>query len=162
MAISAEGKFTFADVWQGGVFVCRRAIVINSVLGLVLIVSAGLLRRLSPEGSWLQWFMFGYGIFALIYFWILILYRSNKTSRQSPNLQGVVKYSFGDNGYLLETAHTRAEIKWSAMVKWRENKHILLLYSHPRVGSLVPKRFFQNAAEVGAVRELLQANVKKA
>lgn len=162
MAICAEGKFTFTDVCRGMCLFFRRALVVLSALGVLTLVFAALLARTSPEGWRRQWVLICVGIFWLVYLWIVILYRSNKTLKQTPNLQGVVRYVFDDPGYLLEAMHSRAEVKWSAMVKWKEGKHTFLFYGNPKIASIVPKRFFQNGADVDAVHKLLQANVKKA
>lgn len=155
-------KIHFTDVFLGICLFSRRALIIFTVLGVLTLVFAASLARSNSEGLRGEWVLISVGIFWLVYLWIVILFRSNKTIKQTPNLQGVVRYIFDDTGYLIEATHSRAEVKWSAMVKWKEGKHTFLFYANPKIASIVPKRFFQNGVDVDAVHKLLQANVKKA
>ena len=78
-------------------------------------------------------------------------------------MQGIVRYEFGEDGYLITATHSNstADIKWTAVSKWKEGKDSFVIFANANIGSLIPKHFFQNSADVDAFRDLLQAKVKK-
>jgi YcxB-like protein len=161
MSILAEGKFVFADVWHGTVRACRNTILVLWVLGVFMLVMA-IFLGIEENKSWFGEPSFlAAGVFFLVFFWRFMAYRSRATLKRSPSLQGVVRFQFDESGYQVEAVHARAEVKWAALVKWIESKNCFLLYQNPKIGSIVPKRFFQSAADLDAVRRLLQANVRR-
>jgi hypothetical protein len=161
MSIQAEGKFTFADVWHGTVRACRNTILVLAVLGVFTIVMAIILGIKEDEGWYGEPILLAAGVFFLVFLWPFMAYRSRATLKRSPSLQGVVRFQFDESGYLVEAVHVRAEVKWAALVKWIESKNCFLLYQNPKIGGIVPKRFFQSAADVETVRGFLQANVAR-
>jgi hypothetical protein len=161
MGIQAEGKFTFADVWHGTVRACRKTLIILSVLGIVTI-GLGIWLGLREDESWHGEPLFLWlGVFWFVFLWPIMAYRSRATLKRSPSLQGVVRFQFDESGYQVEAPHVRAEVKWAALVNWIESKNCFLLYQNPKIGSIVPKRFFQSAADVETVRNLMGANVAR-
>jgi YcxB-like protein len=161
MSIVAEGKFTFADVWDGTLRACRRSILVLSVLGILTILFGIWLSEQREEGWAGERIFLAAGVFWLVYLWPFMIYRTRVTLKRTPNLQGTVRFEFSDEGCAVKTVHANSELKWGALSHWRETKRTLMLYQNPRVGSLVPKRFFQSAAEVETVRGYLAAKVKK-
>ena len=139
----------------------RRMLVFVTLTGLLFLAALLFLGIFTPKFLRDQWVLIVLSLFWASYLWIFLLYSSYNTLKKSPNLQGTVRYRFDENGYALQALHGQAEVKWGAMVKWKEGKHTILLYSHPRIGSVVPKRFFQGSGDVDAVRGLLQANVPR-
>jgi YcxB-like protein len=160
MPIEAEGLFTLSDVWRGTRFVWRKVLAIYSVLGLMIIAGAGVLIW-HDEAKWkeqLPWI--AVGLFVIAYFWIFAFYRSYRTKRGSPVLQGLVRYQFDDDGIRLVTPHSQADVKWPAFIKWTEGKYTLLTYQTPKIGNMIPKRFFQSPADVDAVRALMRTHIR--
>ena len=163
MSIRAEGQLTFSDLWSGSLFHSRRTVILFSALGVAMLLLAAFvafhgLNRPGARRDELT--MIAVGIFWIAYGPLGILYRSNLNLRKNPALQGPGRYVFGQDGYVREGPHSRAEIKWSALVRWKESKNSFLLYPNPRAFITVPKRFFQNSGDVDALRSLLQANVR--
>jgi len=161
VSIQAEGKFTLADVWRGARLASRRMLVSTTLIGLLLLAALLFLGIFSPKFLREQWLLIVLSVFWASYLWIFLLYSSYRTLKKSPNLQGTVRYQFDDSGYRLEALHTQAEVKWGAMVKWREGKYTFLFYSNPRIASVIPKRFFQSSADVDAVRNFLRTHVSR-
>jgi hypothetical protein len=161
MGVVAEGKFEFADVWDGTLRACRRTILILSGLGVLTIFFAVWLGLRRDEGWAGERILLGLGVFWIVYLWPFMIYRTRATLKRTPNLQGDVRFEFSDEGYAVSTVHANSTVKWSALSSWKETKKTLMLYQNPKIGSLVPKRFFQSAADVETVRGFLRANVKK-
>jgi len=162
MPIQAEGKFTVADIFRGSWRRAWKSILFLTIVGLGLLVEGVFLSLARNERGWRgQWSLFALGIFLIVYIWPFIYYRAWRQVNRTPNLQGTVRYEFGEDGYLLTAAHSTADIKWSAISKWKEGRDSFVIYVNPNVSSLVPKRFFQNSADVDSVRNLLRTKVKK-
>jgi len=162
MPIHAEGKFTVADIFHGSWRRAWKGILFLTVVGLGLLVEGAFLSRAENGSGWRgQWSLFALGIFLIVYIWPFIYYRAWRQVKRTPNLQGTVRYEFGEDGYLMTATHSTADIKWTAIAKWKEGKHSFMIYANANIGNLIPKRFFQNTADVDAVRTLLQTRVKK-
>jgi YcxB-like protein len=82
--------------------------------------------------------------------------QARRQAKGSPNLQGTVPYTFDDLGYVVEAVHARGEFKWSGLVKWKEGKHCFAIDTSPKIASIISKRFFQNPADIDAVRSFLR------
>ena len=160
MAIEAEGTFNVGDVWRGSLLASRKVMIFITVLGAAVIVFGvgGLVYEPQGEGSWS---LILAGVFVWLFYWANLFYRSYRAVRKTPNLQGPVHFHFDDTGFSFDSLHVRAELKWGASVKWKESKSVFLVYQNPRLGNIIPKRFFSSHADVDAVRELLRAHVRK-
>lgn len=157
MQIQAEGKFTTTDVWRGSRLAARKLLIIISLLGLLILAFATFLSFGDEDGWRGQLIFFGLGLFLTVYVWLLLFYKASRQTKKSPNLQGIVRYKFDDEGFGFQALHSQAEIKWAALVKWKEGKHCFLIYTSPSLGNIIPKRFFQSATDVDTVRGFLQA-----
>jgi hypothetical protein len=91
------------------------------------------------------------------YSWVAPFFSAHQQAKRSPNLQGTVSYPFNDLGYVSQAPHSRAEFKWSGLVKWKEGKHCFAIYMNPKIANIIPKRFFQSSSDVEAVRGFLQS-----
>ncbi len=161
MSVMAEGKFNFADVWDGTMRASRRAILVLSTLG-VLSILLGVWLGLQRNEGWARGkVLLGLGVFWLIYLWPFLIYRTRATLKRTPSLQGNVRFQFDESGYTVETMHAHAEVKWGALSKSIETGKSFLLYQNPKIGSVVPKRFFQSAADVETLREFLRTGVPR-
>jgi hypothetical protein len=161
MPIRAEGKFTVADAFDASWRRGWKGILWVTIVGLVHLVEAAVLSATQEEGWGRQWYLFAIGIVLIVYMWPFLYYRARRQIKRTPNLQGVIRYDFGEDGYRMTAMHSAGEVKWSAIAKWKEVKNSFVIYANANIGSIVPKRFFQSPADVDAVRALLQAKVKK-
>ncbi|MGB6477239.1 MAG: YcxB family protein, partial [Candidatus Sulfotelmatobacter sp.] len=89
-----------------------------------------------------------------------LFYRSYRTKTGSPVLQGLVRYQFDDDGIRLFTPHSQADVKWPAFIKWKEGKNTFFTYQTPKIGNVIPKRFFQNPTDIDAVRTLMRTHIR--
>jgi hypothetical protein len=159
MPITAQGEFTLKDLRRGILFAAKRV--------------------------WLSVFVFEIVAFAAIYFWgwdgrtnwvllvtiavwvvvlaavmaALVYIRSYRMKRKSPAMQGIIRYEFDDVGMKVVGPHSTSEMRWSAIIKWRENKSTILLYATPHFANFLPKRFFSTPADLAAVEAFLREHV---
>jgi hypothetical protein len=140
-----------------------RKLLVWFPLGALVVVGWALFGGLSngDEGPARRAGLIAAGLVWAAFPWAAGAFGSYKTLKRSPNLRGTIRFQFDEEGYRLEGPHASAELKWAARVKWKEAKHTFLLYSNPRIASVIPKRFFQSPADVDAVRSLLQTKVQK-
>lgn len=160
MPIEAEGLYTLTDVWRGTRLVWRKVLAIYSALGLIIIAGAGVLMW-DDESKWkdqLPWM--AVGLFLIAFFWIFGFYRSYRTKKGTPVLQGIVRFQFDDDGIHLTTPHSQADVKWPALIKWKEGKHTFLTYQTPKIANVIPKRFFRSPADVDAMRSLMRTHIQ--
>lgn len=159
MMIKAEGQFTTRDIWRGSRQHSRRGQKICSFVGLVMLVVATCLSITTPKGWQPQVPLFALGLFWILWCPLFVALGSRRTVKRSPNLQGTIRYRFSETGYEVEAAHSRSEVKWTALAKQKEGKHEFLFYTSPKIAQIIPKRFFQTAAEIEALRSFLERNV---
>ncbi|MGH9747755.1 MAG: YcxB family protein [Candidatus Acidiferrales bacterium] len=159
MTIEAQGRFKYSDVLQGALLTSRKVLIIFTALG-VFLVAAGALQilfqaSLSIDGRR----SIAVGAFLVIFMWGAIAFRCYQVWRKSPNLQGPVQFQFDDDGYVINARHSRGEVKWSALLKWKEGKHSFLLFTHPVMASVIPKGFFSNPSDIESIRALLHSKI---
>jgi hypothetical protein len=161
VSIRAEGKFTTMDVFWGSWPHVRKSILFILICSLFTLSIAVFLSFNDEEGWRGQWIVFAIGLLLPTYFILAILYRAKRQVKRSPNLQGTVQYNFDDDGFVMQTLHSKSEIKWTGITKWKEGKHSFIIYSNVNLGNIVPKRFFQSPSDVDAVRVFLQTKVPR-
>lgn len=161
MAIEANGTFTLGDIWTGSLLYSRKVLIPAAVIG-VLLIGFGVILALTPdEGRRDGQTVLIFGIFICLYLWPILFFRSYRTFKKTPNLQGPIHFRFDDQGLSFDGPHASSEMKWGAILKWKESKSTFLVYQNPRIGSIIPKRFFSTPADVDGVRELLRTHVPR-
>jgi hypothetical protein len=138
----------------------RKTVAGFSLLGLATLffVTVAVFMRLNAATLRNEIGLVAVGLFWIAYAPTAILLRSRQ-SLKNPALQGLSRYQFDANGYTRESPQGRTEIKWSDLVRWREGKASLLLYPQPKAAIVIPKRFFENSADVDSVKGFLRKKV---
>ena len=157
MPIRAEGQYTVVDIVHRRWGESRRALILYLIAGL-LALAGGVFLTMRYKGGWRDALALFAACIYLSSFFVLTFYRAVRQIKRTPNLQGTVNFEFGEDGYRMIAPHSTADIKWSALVRWKEGERSFVIYPG---GGFIPKRFFQSRADVDAFRELLQAKVKK-
>ena len=161
MPIQAEGKFTARDIAEGSWAYSQRSSALLLV-ATVLAFGGGVFLSITDWRKWLDYsVLFASGLYLLAYSWPVRLYRARRRVARSRNLQGIFRYEFGDDGWRAVAPNATWEIKWTAITKWIEGRHSFVIYGDSKTGTIIPKRFFQNSADMDAFRGLLQTKVKK-
>ena len=140
--------------------ISRDHLIIFSGLGAILVLY-GTLGFIFDEGGWANHVaVITVGVMIPAFVWLAILNRCRETFKGTPNLKGSVRYEFDDVGFRVVALHSTGETQWGAITKWKEGKRVFVLYRSPKLAEIVPKRFFENAANVNALRELLKTRVQ--
>ena len=141
----------------------RTTVMTFAALGIAMlfVATVGVFMRIKAIGSTRdEVALLIVGVFWILYYPLMIYFRCARNLK-SPALQGLVRCDFNPNGYTRETPRTRSEVKRNDIVKWREGKTSFLLYPSPRSFIVIPKRFFQNSADVDALRDILKAKIAR-
>ena len=94
---------------------------------------------------------------------LLVFLRSGMLYRmQFRRLQALhepIRFEAEEGGIVYCTAKSKGVSKWEAFEKWQESKSSFLLYLHPRLFILIPKRVL-DGEQVHALRELLKSRIR--
>lgn len=157
--VEAQGQFTSSDVQQGVLVLSRWYLLTFGLVGLA-ICGLGALAGFGAEGGLTEQLpSILAGIFVAVFPWLLVMYRGYRTFKTSPVMRGPVRYTFDDFGISIQAESARSDLKWPAILKWKEGKHAFVIYLNSRVGNIVPKRFFSSTAGVDLVRQMLRTNI---
>lgn len=74
--------------------------------------------------------------------------QTKKQYREYKAAQEPISISRQDSGLIFKSAVGNANIEWNRIVKWRENKELVLIYQAPQVYHVVPKRIGNLAHEI--------------
>jgi YcxB-like protein len=129
-----------------------------SIIGVVLGTAALVL------GSWSL--ALEVGLWLVVMDFLLLYFLPRRSFLASPSLRGRQRWVIGPDGLRFETTASDGtrlavgEKDWHSVVRTRETSRAFLLYSAPRVSSLIPKRALE-PAEVAQVRTLFAEHVAK-
>jgi hypothetical protein len=101
----------------------------------------------------------GAGFFAL--FMLVLLnprFMWKAQFRKAKSLQREYEAEATEEGLVLVTDVSRADLKWALFTKYHESRDLFVLYQQPKVVTIVPKRAF-GEAEIDQFRELLRRNI---
>ena len=102
------------------------------------------------------------GIMYLIAFFLIYLpWRARRLFGQYKALHTPFQFIFTDEGMNAESANGRSTQPWDHILKWRENRHLFLLYPNDAMFHMIPKRCIADEEKVAALRALLDTHVKR-
>ena len=162
MTIQASGEYTLQDIRRAVSSITRgnRLRLILVAVFAVLSVGGGLsLYVFTGKTHDLPLTLFGF-ILAGVY-WILPIFSSYRQWKSNPNIQGTHTVELDEQGYRANSPNGHTELRWSAFLKWKENRHLFLLYGHPRIAQILPKHFFANQVDLEAARQLFATHIQK-
>jgi YcxB-like protein len=129
-----------------------------SVVGLLFAVAVAVLtpeRDLARRGG--TWFLL------LVIFWIWVVtapYRSAKRQmKTSSSLSGQTLYVFSSQGIHRSGTHFSSDISYEVLWAVRETKSLFALYFSASSASVLPKRFFKDAAQENDWRILVEEHI---
>ncbi len=136
-----------------------RAVQTKPVLIILFLACAGLLLLylcgLQDVGAYAFGLASG-GAFALYMVTIYPARLGRKMFAQQKNLHRNVSFSFGADGVFCMNANGQANTPWGDYLRWREDKHIVLLYLSSALFQFIPKRTL-GAQELTAFRNFAAA-----
>ncbi len=82
--------------------------------------------------------------------------------KSEPRYKNGLSYSFRDAGIRIETYVATADLKWVVVQTAKETSSAFLLFINTNAAYMLPKRCFEDPAQVAAFRELVRGQVVKA
>lgn len=73
---------------------------------------------------------------------------------------GKLTYRFGNSGVRVGNENVESDVPWEDYLKWKESDQMILLYLSGRTYTIVPKRMFQAAEQLEAVRDLVNTRIE--
>jgi YcxB-like protein len=127
---------------------------------LIWLVVIGALSRVDGEDYLFIAWLFSIGGFFLVY-WLWLAPRSSarKQYRKQPVAHGQKMLLADHSGVHFRGEGASSDMEWRSYIKWRESKHLFLLYQSPSYFYMVPKRSMA-PEQVEEFRGLLRENVK--
>ena len=88
---------------------------------------------------------------------IQMLSRSFNLVKLSPVLSRALKYTFTEEGILVSQDDDDALLPWEDIVKVIETKNLILVYSSPKNGYILPKSQYQDKCD--SIKEMIRKQV---
>jgi len=159
MPIEAQGTLDFGDLLRA-----TRRMYRNHRVSMAFMTGIGMLslllgvidlieERTSPGAPFLV-----AGILLSTRYWTNSYWFAWRQWNKNPNLRQPIQISMDENGCTFHTGNKHSEVRWSAFLKWEEERDLLLLYTNPVIAQIVPKRFFGAASQ--AARQLISRQIK--
>ena len=64
-----------------------------------------------------------------------------------------------ESSFCMKSEGSESRIQWSDFLRWRENQHIILLYTSPRLFTMVPIRIFGDTSDLDGFHRLLRDQI---
>lgn len=139
------------------------------VLRWALIVVVGYLAAMLLHQAWtiahggaLQrgWWMLPAGLaYGAFMFFILLPWRVAKIFKERPALAQANRFTFNDQGMLLEATRGQLQLKWPALKRWKRNRDYILLYHTALHFHIFPRRCFAQPQEFDAFAAFLTQHI---
>ena len=139
----------------------RRAYLITGVLLLLLFLWAIWYSFFvsAKADDWGGWIMLGVLAYFVLSFGVWMPLRSNRSFRQRKDLQRPVSFELTDAGLSVSTPDGHGVKPWSDYHRWKEGRHVFLLYLSDNMYQVFPKRFFTSIDEIDQFRNLVRQKV---
>lgn len=97
----------------------------------------------------------------LSWFFLYLPHKASKVYWQQPSLRAPFTIEVVAEGLNYTSDVANADLTWDYFPKWKENKHLFLLYHSDDLYQIIPKRIFKDSQDQGALRTALSAHIKK-
>lgn len=147
-----EKDYLAANILHGG-----RNLTAIMVMGLIL-CAMSLVLFFTAKGQYSDntTLLLGFALVAIpaLQRFVLLPNRLKNIYRQQKDLHRPFAFEWNDTGYALESDHGSSRVPWSDVVRWREDKTVIIIYRSDVLFNLVPKRDL-GPAELETFRALL-------
>jgi hypothetical protein len=120
----------------------KKQLIWLSLLGLLLLLFA-----LFGENSLRFMGIFGISFGIIGYFLTLYVISpliAKRHYRRYKLLHQPLRFTVTDSGYMVKNDSGEITVKWSDLLRWRENNEFILLYFAPKLFHMVPKKLAEN------------------
>jgi len=100
--------------------------------------------------------------YLVLWLFVFIPWRAKRSYKQYKALSEPVSVEVRDDGLFFKRENGEGLLPWSHIVKWRQNKKLLLLYPTNNVFHLIPHHFFSTPEAFSAFKEVIRGHVGNA
>lgn len=143
----------------------RRSLAVVGVILFALMLWALAISLRPPVSYELgvgRWILPGSLVYGMVWFGALVPYRARRTFRQRKDLQRETAFVASEAGLAASNEYAQGSKPWADFLKWKEGKHVFLLYLSDGMYQIVPKRFFSSDSDMDEFRRLLGKYVPRA
>jgi hypothetical protein len=97
-------------------------------------------------------------VLPLLFVFVLPLLSIPRIMRQPRTKEGS-RYRFSETGIHVETSVSTGDFLWRAILRVKEAGSMFLVFTNPNFAVSLPKRCFENAQDITALRELFRTKV---
>jgi hypothetical protein len=138
----------------------KRQLLWLSLLGIILLLFA-----IFGERSLKFMGIFGIaggiiGYFLTVY--IISPWKAKQQYRNYKLLHQDLSIAFTDTGYIMKAPNGENTVKWSDLLRWRENKEYILIYFAPKLFHLIPKRLSDKGLDINKIEHDLHSQLGSA
>ncbi|MBT8062847.1 MAG: YcxB family protein [Gammaproteobacteria bacterium] len=130
------------------------------VMVIVLLILAVLAMLAPPQDRSLLFAVLAGAVVAVVLGrWVLSPFVARKHYRKYKAIQDPITIALQDEGIKFANTDGAGLIRWSKILKWRQNERFLLVYVMPRLYYIVPKSVGNDDFDISVLAKALEARV---
>lgn len=94
------------------------------------------------------------GYFVTIH--LICPWQARKNYRNYKAIQRPLKLELTGDGFTIKAENGTSAVKWDLLLKWRENRDVIIVYFAPKLYYLIPKRISDVGFDIEIFRQSLQ------
>lgn len=107
------------------------------------------------------WIIWGVFLSLVVWFFVIRPLRWKKHYKQQKLLKEPFEFTFLEDGIKAKSKTGEGYLEWDTFLKWKEGKHLILLYQSDILMNILPKRDFKSKEEIDQFRSLLIKKIGK-
>lgn len=133
----------------------RRSYAVVGVGLLVLTVWATWYAFFYTDLDWPPWVLSASLAYLFLHFCIFLPWHWNKMFRQQKSFHRESLLRVNNDGIEAQSENGAGQIHWSDFIRWKEDKHIFLLYLSDVSFLMIPTRIFHSDQMIEEFRDLI-------
>ena len=94
-------------------------------------------------------------VYLALYFCVFVPWRARALYRRQRGVEFPFRILADSGGLVVSSELGEVRLPWPTLRKWKESRHLFLIYSSDSLFHLVPKRLFSSSDQIEAFRSLL-------
>ncbi len=125
------------------------------VMGLALLVVAFDRGQAGGPSPRFPYLLVGSLAYLALYFCVFVPWRARTLYRRQSGVLSPFRIQADAGGLVVSSEQGEVRLPWMALRKWKESRHLFLIYRSDSLFHLVPKRLFASSEQIEAFRMLL-------
>jgi uncharacterized membrane protein YbhN (UPF0104 family) len=165
--IEIEGQITAQDYVRAQYLHLRPRplfgyLEVGLLLFSVLIVGFGIFTFVRDGENPTWWLvLLAVGGYLAAYFLWYLPWQTRRRYAQHKALQSPFRIRVDEEGVFAENEYGQALLPWSFFLKWKEGRHLFLIYHTDGLFQMIPKRSIKSESDIEALRALLSSHARR-